>query len=198
MITVTGEPDIPAVVTQAIQASNGLLSDAAFFADIAQHPSFDLSTAPPAEVARILQDSTLTFRVEMFYPGIFGRLGKYRKTLAYTDSRYPNTLFLNVKKLNRSAESIAATIIHEGVHAADDAETQYTFGHGNNSPVGKDNTAPYWIGNHAYERLTGAPPAVALVFDQPTDDADATTGLAENDDSRRLAVPEGLPASAAA
>lgn len=95
---------------------------------------------------------------------------KYRKTFAYTDGRFPNTLFLNFKKLDREIEDIAATIIHESIHALDDAEATYTFGHGNNSSAGKDNTAPYWIGNLAYRILKNNQNAPLLAFDQIEED----------------------------
>lgn len=165
---VVSHTDHPAVV-QATVLANQLLVRPDFYQGIAQHPPFDLSTATPAQIADVLQKSTLTFAVELFYPGLLGGLTRYRRTLAYTSSRYPNTLFLNSRKLKRPAEAIAATIVHECVHAADDAETTYTFGHGNNSSVGKANTAPYWIGNYAYRLLLPNTSGAGLVFDQEDD-----------------------------
>lgn len=61
---------------------------------------------------------------------------------------------MNDKKLNRSVESIAATIIHESVHVVNDSEQQYTFGYGNNSLANKENIAPYWIGDLALRMLS--------------------------------------------
>lgn len=151
-----------AIVKKAVDQSNDLFASEDFYNIIRQKDKFDLSTATPQQVANILKASSLAFTVELFYPNFL--TFRYRKTLAYTDSRYPNRLFLNFKKLNRSSESIAATVIHESIHAVDDSEEQYTFGHGNNSPVGKDNTAPYWIGNLAYKLLTGS--SELIVFDQ--------------------------------
>ncbi len=157
------------IVKSAVEKSNGLLNNVDFFNEISNHPSFDLSTASPKIIADLMKHSNLEFKIEIFYPNVLLVLFKYRKTFAYTDGQFPNTLFLNFKKLNREVESIAATIIHESIHALDDAEDTYTFGHGNNSPIGKDNTAPYWIGNLAYKMLKNNPMAPLLVFDQLED-----------------------------
>ena len=151
-------------VIKAVSLANQLLNDPMFYSNIAAKDHFDLSTASPPVVAEVLQNSNLVFAVELFYPNLL--TFKYRKTLAYTDTRFPNRLFLNFKKLDRSAESIAATIIHESVHAVDNTTEMYTFGHGNNSAVGKENTAPYWIGNLANSMLLNGAPLTALVFDQ--------------------------------
>lgn len=152
-------------VKSATDKTNELLKNAEFYKAIANHPNFDLSTASPNIIADLLEKSDLEFKVEIFYPNVFQSI-KYRKTFAYTDERFPNTLFLNYKKLDREIEDISATIIHESIHALDDAEETYTFGHGNNRTVGKDNTAPYWIGNLAYRILKNNPNAPLLAFDQ--------------------------------
>lgn len=157
-------------VKSAVDKSNSLLKDGAFFEAIANHPKFDLSTASPDIISRLIRESDLEFRVEIFYPNLFQFI-RYRKTFAFTDHRFPNTLFLNHKKLNREVEDIAATIIHESVHALDDSNASYTFGHGNNSPVGKENTAPYWIGNLTYRMLKNNNDAALLVFDQIEEEA---------------------------
>lgn len=156
-------------VKSATDKSNELLKMEEFYKAISDHPNFDLSNASPKIIAELLKKSDLEFKVEIFYPNIIQSI-KHRKTFAYTDSRFPNTLFLNFKKLDREIEGIAATIIHESIHALDDAEENYTFGHGNNSPKGKHNTAPYWIGNLAYRMLKNAPNAPLLAFDQMEED----------------------------
>jgi hypothetical protein len=154
------------IVKVAIDKSLELLKNPSFYSAISAQSKFDLSTASPKIISDLILNSTLEFKVEIFYPSVLQAL-KYRKTFAFTDGRFPNTLFLNFKKLDRASEDIAATIIHESIHALDDSENNYTFGHGNNSPVGKENTAPYWIGNLAFKMLTNNPNAPLLAFDQP-------------------------------
>lgn len=79
-------------------------------------------------------------------------------------------IILNFKKLDPEIEDIAATIIDESIHTIDDAQETFTFGHGINSSVGKDNTAPYWFGNLAYRILKNSPTAPLLAFDQMEED----------------------------
>jgi hypothetical protein len=153
-------------VSSAAKMANDILINATFYNRIKAHNNFDLCTASPSVIADLIQSSNLVFMVNIFYPNVFQAI-KYRKTLAFTDPRYPNMLFLNFKKLNREIESIAATIIHEAIHALDDEQVQFTFGHGNNSSVGKENTAPYWIGNLAFKILKGDMNVPSLAFDQP-------------------------------
>lgn len=152
------------IVQQAVEMANLVFENKEFYERIRKETKFDLSTAEPAFIADLILNSSLEFKVELFYPSGWRAL-KYRKTFAYTDGNYPNTLFLNLKKLDREIEDIAATIIHESIHALDDECLEYTFGHGNNSSVGKDNTAPYWIGNLVYQILKGDSNA-KLQFDQ--------------------------------
>lgn len=156
-------------VKAAVDKANELLKKIEFYKAISDHSNFELSTASPKIVADLLEQSILDLKVEIFYPNILLAI-KYRKTFAFTDERCPNTLFLNFKKLDREIEDIAATIIHEIIHVIDDNEEVYTFGHGNNSPNGKNNTAPYWIGNLAYRILKNNPNAPLLAFDQMEED----------------------------
>jgi hypothetical protein len=154
-------------VKNAVGKANELLASPLFYEGIKKQSKFDLANTTPAVIADLLKNTSLEFLVEIYYPNLFQSI-KYRKTLAFTDARFPNTLFLNFKKLNREVEAIAATIIHESIHSLDDAADTYTFGHGNNSSVGKENTAPYWIGNYAYRFLKGNN-TVSIVFDQVED-----------------------------
>lgn len=157
--------DVHKNVQEAVKMANSVLENEDFYIRIRQVTKFDLSTASPEFIADLIHNSNLDFNVELFYPSGW-RAIKYRKTFAYTDGNYPNTIFLNLKKLDREIEDIAATIIHESIHTLDDECVEYTFGHGNNSSVGKDNTAPYWIGNLVYQILKGDFKSKQLTFDQ--------------------------------
>lgn len=151
-------------VTDAVRMANELLTGDVLYARIRSKEKFELSTATPMEIADLMEASNLEFMVDFFYPSGWRRI-KYAKTLAYTDHQYPNTLFLNLRKLKRSSEQIASTIIHESIHALDHS-SDFTFGHGNNSSKGKSETAPYWIGNEAYKILMKSDVVEELVFDQ--------------------------------
>lgn len=143
------------IVEKATELANSILRNKDFYDRIAHKKVFDLSTALPAEIAELIKNSNLQFEVILFTPNTLVDRIKYRKTFAYTDRNYPNMLFINTLKINREPESIAATLIHESIHALDYYSKEFTFGHGSNQSRNKENTAPYWIGNLAYELLTG-------------------------------------------
>jgi hypothetical protein len=73
----------------------------------------------------------------------------FSKAYGYFSPSKPDHIFLNTRKLNRSKGSIVSSLIHEMIHYVDDKNKQESYGHGDNSPVGKENTAPYWIDNLA-------------------------------------------------
>lgn len=147
-------------VAQAVAAANKLLANDEFFERIRSHDAFSMATASPRQIADLMQGSAARVEVQLYksrWP--------LSKALAYEDARYPNTVFLNSRRLDRSTASICATFIHECVHALDSSEPGLRFGHGDNNPNGKENTAPYWIGDLAYELISGAPPVYAQVFE---------------------------------
>jgi hypothetical protein len=154
-------------VRLAVEQANGVLKNPKFLDSIAAHPKFDMCDAPPTVIAGLIRTSALAFQIKLFRPrSLIDRI-RYRKTFAYMDRRFPATLFLNEKKLDREVADVAATIVHESIHGLDNTESRYSFGHGDDSPNGKENTAPYWIGTRAYEFLThrsgASPPSVAEV-----------------------------------
>jgi hypothetical protein len=155
----------------ATEMANALLVNSEFIQKIRDKDSFDMSTASPQVIADLIEASRLEMEIKLFYPTGENDL-KYIKTFAFTNRKMPNILFLNLKKLNRTTESIAATIIHECIHVIDNAASEYTFGHGDNSSKGKGNTAPYWIGNLANKMLHAN--AAELVFDQEEDSSTDT------------------------
>ena len=61
----------------------------------------------------------------------------------------PNSIYINTAKLDRSLGSVVATLLHEFIHMVDNYDTLHSYGHGDNSARGKQNTAPYWIDNLA-------------------------------------------------
>lgn len=147
------------LVREAAALTNQLLQDTAFFEGIRQHDGFDMSTASPIQIADLMQSSNAVVTVELYKSK-----NPFSKVLAYEDSRYPNMVFLNSRRLKRSVASICNTIVHECVHALDAAEKGLRFGHGDNYAHGKENTAPYWIGDLAEEVISGEPPEFAQLF----------------------------------
>lgn len=152
-------------VIAAVERTNVLLKDPDFFDRIRDHPRFDMSTALPSQIADQMERSEIVVSVILYkskWP--------WSKALAFEDDRYPRTVFLNERRLNRSLGSICATIVHECVHALDSMVEDQRFGHGDNDPNGKENTAPYWIGDLAEEMVDGQPSAhVQLMADMSTE-----------------------------
>jgi hypothetical protein len=131
------------IVTKAVNDANKVLQNSEFYKAIREKNDFTYTKVDPAEIANLIQQSRVRVNVRL-YDGEPGST-----TNAYVTSKYPNTLFLNSDKLNRSSESITNTIIHEVVHAVDASADGIRFGHGTNSRIGKGNSAPYWIGSLA-------------------------------------------------
>lgn len=150
MITFESSIDHP-VVTEALVLVRSLLDRADFYAKIAAHDRFDYANATPAQIAALLRESNAAVTIVGYSPR------RRSKVLAYEDARYPGTVFLNVRRLDRSPESVAATIVHECVHAVDSQHATLDFGHGKNGARGKENTAPYFIDAIAYEMLATKP-----------------------------------------
>lgn len=105
---------------------------------------FDMSNIDKRTVAREI----ISFiQAKDIYVKEYRSKNPWSRALGYFSRFKPNDVNLNNRRLNRSIGSIANTIVHEIVHMTDNYVEEYVFFHGNNNPVGKENTAPYWIGN---------------------------------------------------
>ena len=98
-----------------------------------------------AMMQRLIREECITY--EVYKPWwIFSR------AIGYFDPAEPFTIHVNFYKLRKmSVHNVVANIVHEFVHVADHQDDKHYFGHGSNYRKGKENTAPYWIGNLAYE-----------------------------------------------
>lgn len=144
-------PGAISVLHDAVAAANKLLVDPAFYDAIAQKPSFAASGATGAQVAASMQRCDLALTVKTYKNPLSRALG-------YENPHDPTSIFINIagNKLSRSVGSIAATFIHEAVHAADADDESIEYAHRGNRPAGNEDTAPYWIGDLA-ARMIDAP-----------------------------------------
>lgn len=136
------------VVVEATREANLLLARPELYERIRACPRFDLTEASPRHIADAMERCTAHVTVQLYksrWP--------LSKALGHEDPKFPNMVFLNTRKLDRSVASIVGTIIHESVHVAD-AHSPLDFGHRGNSAAGKENTAPYWIGNLAISMVS--------------------------------------------
>ncbi len=136
------------ILQDAAEAANALLANPAFYEKIKDKTSFDFSNATGAQVAASMQRCPLELTVKT-YKRIFSR------ALGYELPEDPTSIFINIagNKLNRSLGSIAATFIHEAVHAADSDDAGLDYGHHGNLAAGNEGTAPYWIGDLAEQMI---------------------------------------------
>jgi hypothetical protein len=115
--------------------------------------SFDMSTANPAyiadEFAKFLDSVTIT--VETYRPAY-----RWSKAIGYFTPSKPTTIHFNEYKDFLHVSSIVGNFYHEATHMMDNFDLKHSYGHGSNSPTGKQNTAPYFIGNLAvsFMRMT--------------------------------------------
>ena len=137
-------------VMEAADLANKLVRDSSFYNLIAaKQGGFDRRFTSPNLTPSILASVLSTTPINMNI-----RLGSARrKVLGWTYPSDPNTVWLNIKRLERDPVDIARTLIHEWVHAVDSLCVDYYFHHGTNDPSGKGNSAPYWIDGLAGRQL---------------------------------------------
>jgi hypothetical protein len=126
---------------------NDLLTLDDFYDEISSHPSFthDDDGYMPKIISEILKADQSEVMVRTYKSK-----WRWSKANAYVSPKFKDTLFYNSRKLWRLRVDIINTVVHECVHVADHNDNNKTnFGHGDNKSKGKDNSAPYWIGNLA-------------------------------------------------
>lgn len=147
------------LVKNAVDTANELLMNKEFYNAIIAKESFDMSEVSSEFIAE---------KIQMFRAGIFSHLYVYTyypkwrwsKAYGYFSPSNPDHIYLNAYKLirfsdnKRNTASLVASLIHESIHFLSHKTNKY-FNHGDNSPVGKDNTAPYWIDNLAESFIMG-------------------------------------------
>ena len=162
MITITYNGSI-ADITDAVVAANDLLKNAQFFNDIATHGHFDFTNTTPAVISGLMQNAVITMRV-VPYRSI------NRRVFGYDDPNNPDLIHINLWRNEWSKGGLVNTMLHESVHAVDNLTPAYDFGHGDNSSVGKENSAPYWIGNRAEELVNGGGEPTEMTHDAYPED----------------------------
>lgn len=137
-------PNIKAGIEVARQVLTDRTKKIKFFTGICEAKDFTFTYESPNDISEWL----FTTELDLAVRGYDG--GADTPTMAYVTSEHPNTIFINVQKLDpRRPSRVANTIIHETIHNLDRKREDASFGHGNNSSAGKENSAPYWIGDWA-------------------------------------------------
>lgn len=128
-------------VEDAIEEANKLLQKRDFYNKIESEINFDMANVSASKISTLIQLS----KQNKLYVNLYRSRNPWSKAYGYFIPSKPDHIYLNTRKLNRSLGSIVASLIHEMVHYVDNLYPEYSFGHGNNSPVGKEQTAPYRI-----------------------------------------------------
>jgi hypothetical protein len=138
-------------ILQAVDDCNNLIQTNSFLTKIALKDHFDYADCTGRFISQM---------IEYFIQGKYGDLhvnvykskNPWSRAYGYFNPSKPDQIYLNSRKLNRSLASICASLCHELIHYLD-SKSVFSFGHGDNSSVGKENSAPYWIDNLAEEIL---------------------------------------------
>lgn len=139
MITFIYYGSIPRIQDAAAAAAK-VLADDNFYRLIAQKQKFKFCNGTAEQVAKAIKNCNLHITINT-YKAPFGALGKEKGD--------PTNIYINIAPRifnGRTVPDIANTLIHEAVHAADSDNELLDFHHDDNTPKGKGDTAPYWIG----------------------------------------------------
>lgn len=144
------------VVESCVNLANDLIVSSNFAIKLNNKKSFDMATCDGTRILS-LYNQAIKLKKEL-YVYTYRSKNPFSHSLGYFNPSKPDNIYLNSKKLNRTRGSIVASLIHESVHWLDYYDKVHSFGHGDNSPQGKQNTAPYWIDNISEALLKGVEP----------------------------------------
>jgi hypothetical protein len=134
-------------VIDCVEFINDLFHADLFYKSISDKNSFTFTDYQPEQISKLMEEDMNQITVRLYKS-----FNPWTRANAYVSNKYKNTLFLNTRKLWRNKEDMINTIVHECVHVVDFSENDnIDFGHGDNYSNGKENSAPYWIGNLASE-----------------------------------------------
>lgn len=124
----------------AVEYVNQIFGYEYFLNTIYKQKYFYMSDLTPKAIVDIIHDTDLFLSIELY-------CSLYLKdnALVYDDPEDARIIHLNKWTLNRPVHSLSNTLMHQCVHALNAAHPAHYFGHGDNNPVGKETTAPYWI-----------------------------------------------------
>ncbi len=162
MFSYTGKSHL---INECVKIANDLVHNNNYFHEQIQDAVFDMATCDGEQIdsdivlwskrphkyiniERQKLESELVINYELIVK-TYKSKNPWSKAYGYFSPAKSDHIFLNTRKLNRSKGSIVSSLIHEMIHYVDDKNKMESYGHGDNKPTGKENTAPYWIDNLA-------------------------------------------------
>lgn len=131
-------------IKAAVLYTNYLFIYPPFLKAVCDNKYFDMADISPVHIAALLRYSKISISVDEYFS-----LSPSVKTYTYDDPQDKNKIHLNRRALSRPLHSICNTLMHQCVHAVDAFYSEYCFGHGDDNPLGKENTAPFRIAHIA-------------------------------------------------
>jgi hypothetical protein len=125
----------PKRLDRSMPRANDFFRIVLFKGDIMKKKDFDFTTDSMEQILKRLEDK-IRLRVSTFQPN-----ENQMVTVAFHQG---GTAYFNEHKLERTTCSMINTLVHEYMHFVG-------YSHGDNSPVGKENSVPYYFGNRAQE-----------------------------------------------
>lgn len=125
----------------ATKRANEVLRDEGFYAEI-KNRTYTHTVAKPKSIALSIKNYNFAVTVKTYWNPVGFALAKFK----HND---PDSIYINTGKLKRTTNSVVNTLIHEYVHAVDHFDKLLEYGHGGNSNIGKEFSAPYQIGSIA-------------------------------------------------
>lgn len=89
------------------------------------------------------------YRSSWFFRNVVGHVKNGKPFTIFINTRHKDFKKLKGESLEDDIRDKIETIAHEIVHLIDMRAMFGGFGHGDNSPVGKENSFPYWFGRYA-------------------------------------------------
>ncbi len=141
------------MIKEATRVANEIFKDKTFWNKILEVEQFDMTTLDTQSIVNILKASIEEGIITKLYKPFW----RWSKAMAKFEANHPDSIFLSSRRLIRHSDwdiniaSLVGSKYHESVHLSDNLCEWANFGHGNNSPIGKEKTAPYLIGDIAAE-----------------------------------------------
>ncbi|HEY9178053.1 MAG TPA: hypothetical protein VIN07_10195 [Flavipsychrobacter sp.] len=155
----------------AVRNVNKMFAHVAFLDAIYNSKNFDMATISPQEITDLFCNTDLELTVDTYWPLQLSSMAD-----AYDDRLNPTVIRLNRLKLNRPVHSICNTLVHQCVHALNACYPSLYFGHGDNDPEGKENTAPFRIAGLAQQIVARDKKVVQPMLHEESCNVQATDG----------------------
>jgi hypothetical protein len=129
-------------IQDAVRVSNCIIRSQEFLREIGAFPQYDFTRMSSGDVMLRFKNS------HQINVGTYRTKNPVSRVYATTYMNDKHNFWINTRKLPRPLPDLINTIFHESSHLLE-------FGHGDNSPVGKQNSVPWRVGSIAEKHVLG-------------------------------------------